>query len=104
MKHTKWTYFLLALLLIAPSAVKTSEKAKPATDWTLYYWFDAYGNYLYRQSLIEDEIFLTGLDESSLPPRTAQEKGWKPPAVWLNEWGEPTPITSVPDKKLYSHP
>jgi hypothetical protein len=103
MKRSKWTYFLLALviMLIAPSA---TVKTKPATDWTLYYWFDAYGNYLYRQSLIADEIFLTGLNESDLPPRTVQEKGWKPPAVTLNEWGEPTPITSVPDKKLYSHP
>jgi len=107
MKRSKLTWFLLAfaLMLVYPATVKTSIKSKPTTDWTLYYWFDADNNYLMRQSTVDDEIALTGLDESLQNPKTLQEKGWAPAAVIIiGEFEIPLPITLVPTKKLYSHP
>lgn len=108
MKHSKWTYFLLALIimLIAPSAtVKSHMKTKQAYDNTWYYWFDADNNYLWRQCTIYDEMALTGLDPSELNPKTVQEKGWRPSLVTVSESGEVTPLfAATPDKKLYSHP
>jgi hypothetical protein len=109
MKHAKWTYFLLALviMLIGPSAtVKAPIKTKPTVvDNTWYYWFDAYNNYLWRQCTIYDEMALTGLDPSESNPKTVQEKGWSPGMVTVDMWGEARPlIPSFPDKKLYSHP
>jgi hypothetical protein len=106
MKQTKLTLFLLALaiMLIAPSTVKTRPQTKPTTDFTLYYWFDADNNYLYRQCRIDEEKALTGLDESLQNPKTLWEKGYAPASVAVGEWGVPVPITSFPDKSLYSHP
>lgn len=106
MKQSNLTLFLLALaiMLVAPTTVKTRTQTKPTTDFTLYYWFDADYNYLWRQNRIDDELDLTGLDESLQNPKTLQERGFAPSSVALGEWNIPVPITPFPDKKLYSHP
>jgi hypothetical protein len=69
----------------------------------MYYWFDADGNYLYRQNTIDSEIFLTGLDEFLLAPLTLQERGYAPTMVIGTN--PPIPVLPyLPNKRLYSHP
>lgn len=76
-----------------------------AIDPTEYYWFDANTmEYLYRQSTIEDEMWLTDFNESTYSPRTLREYGYAPNSVTIDEYGYPTPSLPWPDKVLYSHP
>ena len=73
-------------------------------DPTMYYWFDAStGDYLYRQSTIDDEMWLTEFNEGTYNPKTLREYGYAPVDVWVDEYGYPTPIWN-PTKILYSHP
>ena len=106
MKQTKLTLFLLAfvIMLTALSAVTPNYRSNPMNKQINYYWFDALNNWLGRQNTVTNEIALTGLDESTSNPKTLQEKGWAPANVTLDGFGVPTPITSQPDKALYSHP
>lgn len=106
MKRTKVTLFLLAfvIMLTALSAVVPNFKSKPTTKQVSYYWFDITNTWLGRQNTVANEIFITGFDESTSNPKTLQEKGWSPGNVTLDGNGIPTPVTSIPDKSLYSHP
>jgi hypothetical protein len=106
MKKSKKYHALIALtviLLASATAVaffKNNDKKRQ--DWTMYYWFDASGNYLDRQNTIDDEMSLTGYDPSIYAPFTLREKGYSPPHVA----GYPPVPTNpfLPDKRLYSHP
>lgn len=104
MKQLKLTWFLAAftLMLIMPFTGKTHTKTKPTTDFTLYYWFYTDGTYAFRQSTVDAEMALTGLNEGIYLPRTLVENGYGPASVWLDENGIPVPFTFA-DKKLYWH-
>jgi hypothetical protein len=106
MKQTKLTLFLLAfvIMLTALSAVTPNFESKPMNKQINYYWFDPANNWLGRQNTVANEMALTGLDESTASPKTLVEKGWSPANCMLDGFGIPTPITSTPDKALYSHP
>jgi hypothetical protein len=110
MKQVKLTLFLSAFVitLTALAAVKPDFKSKPkppaAPAQVNYYWFDVTTTYLWRQNTVTAEMALTGLDESTANPKTLQEKGWAPGNCSIDQFGVPTPITSQPDKLLYSHP
>lgn len=110
MKQVKLTLFLSAFVitLTALAAVKpdfkSKSKSKPPAAQVNYYWFDVTDAWLGRQNTVAAEMFLTGLDESTSNPKTLQEKGWSPANCSVDGLGVPTPITSTPDKKLYSHP
>lgn len=106
MKHFKLTLFLLAfgIMLTALSAVTPDLKSKPPVKQINYYWFDATSTWIGRQNTVANEILLTGFDEGTHNPKTLQEKGWSPANVSLDGNGVPTPITSAPDKSLFSHP
>ena len=106
MKQSKLTLFLLAfiVMLTALSAVTPNLRSKPTIKQTNYYWFDVNNTWLGRQNTVTNEILLTGLSESTANPKTLQEKGWAPANVSIDGNGTPTPITSTPDKSLYSHP
>lgn len=106
MKKSIKTLCLLAfvLMLTTSYAVKPEFKTKPASVEIFYYWFDASDSWLYRQTTLADEMWLTGFDESMQSPKTLQEQGWEPENVIIDEGGIPIPITPVPDKLLYSHP
>lgn len=106
MKQTKLTLFLLAfvIMLTALSTVTPNYRSNPMNKQINYYWFDKNTSWLGRQNTVANEIALTGLDESTSSPKTLQEKGWSPANVSLDGNGWPTPITSTPDKALYSHP
>lgn len=105
MKKLKTSHALITLaviLLAAGIALAFQKNKKERTDWTEYYWFDPDGNYLFRQNTIDDEIDLTGYDESNFAPFTLREKGFTPSTVT----GDP-PIPNnpyLPAKKLYTHP
>lgn len=94
---------LSVILIVSATAVafiKSSDKEKQ--DWTMYYWFDADGNYLWRQNTVDDEYYYTGFNESPYAPSTLREKGYAPAGVSGNP---PVPIMPyLPNKKLYSHP
>ena len=106
MKRTKVILFLSAfvIMLTALSAVAPNFKSKPKPTQVNYYWFDVNTSYLFRQNTVANEIALTGLDESTSNPKTLQEKGWQPSNCSIDGFGVPTPISSQPDKLLYSHP
>ncbi|WP_205510739.1 hypothetical protein [Longitalea arenae] len=106
MKQAKLTLFLSAfvIMLTALAAVKPDFKPKPAAAQINYYWFDVTNAWLGRQNTVANEIFITGFDESTANPKTLQEKGWAPANCSIDQWGVPRPITSQPDKLLYSHP
>jgi len=106
MKRSIGTFSMLAfvILLITSFARTPDLKTKPVAVHVNYYWFDATNVWLDHQNTLSNEIALTGLDESTHNPKTLQEKGWAPANVTFNQWGIPVPITSVPDKSLYSHP
>ena len=106
MKQTKGTLFLLAfvIMLTALSAVKPDFESKPMNKQINYYWFDITNTWLGRQNTVTNEIALTGFDESTSNPKTLQEKGWAPANCMIDGFGVPHPITSTPDKALYSHP
>lgn len=106
MKQVKLTLFLsaFAITLTALAAVKPDFKSKPATKQINYYWFDVTDTWLGRQNTLTAEMTLTGLDESTSNPKTLHEKGWTPGNCSIDGLGVPTPLTSTPDKKLYSHP
>lgn len=97
-----WMLAALMVLVIAPSVVLTRTKSKPRVDPTMYYWYDATGNYLDHQNTIDDEMSLTGWDESLSNPKTLRERGYAPANVTPTPY-PPTPIGST-DKYLYSHP
>lgn len=105
MKQSKWTLFLvaLAIMLVTPSAVKTSVKTKPAINTTIYYWFDAQNNYTGRLCTVDEEMLFTGFDEIEMNPKTIQERGYRPSSVWVGGSGEVVPF-GYADKLLYSHP
>lgn len=90
----------LAFLVIATSAVKSSNKTKPRLDPTMYYWYDASGNYKGYQATIDDEMALTGWNEG--PSGTVRERGYAPANVTPTPY-PPTPIGSA-DKILFSQP
>jgi hypothetical protein len=104
MKRTKVILFLSAfvIMLTALSAVVPHFKSKPTQ--VNYYWFDVNTTWLGRQNTVTNEIALTGLDESTSNPKTLQEKGWQPSNCSIDGLGVPHPITSQPDRALYSHP
>jgi hypothetical protein len=106
MKRTKFTLFLSAfvIMLTALSAVAPNFKSKQIPAQISYYWFDPSHNYLFRQNTVTQEIAITGYDESTQNPKTLQEKGYSSGSVSFDQNGLPYPITSVPDKALYSHP
>jgi hypothetical protein len=110
MKQVKLTLFLSAFVitLTALAAVKPDFKSKPkppaAPAQVNYYWFDVTTTWLGRQNTVTAEIALTGLDESTTNPKTLQEKGWSPSNCSIDGLGVPTPLTSNPDKQLFSHP
>jgi hypothetical protein len=92
----------LIILCIFASFGLQSHNRKVETDMTEYYWYDAWGNYLWRQNTIDDEISLTGYDMMLNNPKTLREKGYAPPRV---SGFPPVPTSPYnPDKKLYSHP
>jgi hypothetical protein len=96
---------LTVILIVAVTAVafhKGKNEEKPKTDWTQYYWFDASGNYLWRQNTIDYEVQLTGFNEAQTPPFTLMEKGYTPSTV---SGFPPTPnLPWLPAKRLYTHP
>jgi hypothetical protein len=104
MRKRKLSIPMLAIFFcLIASVILQSHNKKAASDMTEYYWFDAYNNYLWRQSTIAEEIDLTGYDEVTLNPKTLREKGYAPASVY----GEYPPIPMapyIPDRKLYSHP
>lgn len=104
MKQTKLTLFLLAfvILLTALSAV-TPNGRKPAKQIN-YYWYDINWSWLGRQNTVANEILLTGFDESPSNPKTLQEKALSPGNVSVDQFGYPWPLSSTPDRVLYSHP
>ncbi len=106
MKQTKVSLFLLAfvIMLTALSAVTPDLKSKPVNKQINYYWFDITTTWLGRQNTVANEMALTGLDESTSNPKTLVEKGWAPDNCSLDGNGYTTPISSTPDKALYSHP
>ena len=106
MKQTRLTLFLLAtvIMLTALSAVTPNFEPKPMNKQINYYWFDITNTWLGRQNTVTNEMALTGLDESTSNPKTLVEKGWAPANCMIDGFGVPTPITSNPDKALYSHP
>lgn len=106
MKQTKLALFLLAfvIMLTALSAVTPNLKSKPTVRQINYYWFDATTTWTGRQNTTANEIALTGFNESTQSPKTLQEKGWSPANVSVDGNGNPTPLSSQPDKILYSHP
>ena len=106
MKQNTLTLFLVAfvIMLTTPFAVTPHLKTKPAPAQISYYWFEAGTNYLFRQNTLANEIALTGYNESTQNPKTLQEKGWASGNVNFDQWGNPVPIGSTPDKALYSHP
>jgi len=106
MKKTIKALCLLAfvLMLTTSFAVIPELKAKPVSVQVIYYWFDVTNAWLGRQNALNNEIALTGFDESTHNPKTLQEKGWAPENITFNQSGIPVPVTSVPDKLLYSHP
>ncbi|WP_207510328.1 hypothetical protein [Longitalea luteola] len=107
MKQAKLALFLSAFVitLTALATVKPDFKSpKPAAVQVNYYWFDVTNTWLGRQNTVAAEMSLTGLDESTANPKTLHEKGWAPGNCSIDGLGVPTPITSHPDKQLYSHP
>ncbi|OQP65046.1 hypothetical protein [Niastella populi] len=106
MKQTRLPLFLLAfvIMLTALSAVTPGFESKPVKKQINYYWFDITNTWLGRQNTVTNEMALTGLDESISNPKTLVEKGWAPANCMIDGFGVPTPITSNPDKALYSHP
>jgi hypothetical protein len=102
----KLTLFLLAfiVMLTALSAVTPNLKSKPTVKQTNYYWFDVTNTWLGRQNTVANEILLTGFNESTANPKTLQEKGWAPANITFDGSGTPVPLSSTPDKTLYSHP
>lgn len=106
MKQTKLTLFLLAfvIMLTALAAVTPNNGSKPVKKQINYYWFDINTSWLGRQNTLANEMALTGLDESTSSPKTLQEKGWAPANCSVDGSGIPHPLTSTPDKSLYSHP
>lgn len=116
MKQIKLT-LILALTFITffvPSAVKPSATPIAGTartqsanidDLTWYYWFDPYGNYLFRFCKTSDETYLTGYDPYIYNPRTLQEQGYSVSVVSFDQDGVAImPIGLYPDKMLWSHP
>jgi hypothetical protein len=105
MKRSMLTLSLLAfvIMLTTSFAVTPDFKTKPVAVQIGYYWFDANNEYLFRQNTLDDEIALTGLNESTQNPKTLQEKGWAVGNVNFDQWGTPVGI-GTPDKALYSHP
>jgi hypothetical protein len=106
MKQTKLTLFLLAfvIMLTTLSAVIPNNGAKPVKKQVNYYWFDSNSSWLGRQNTLANEMNLTGFNESTSNPKTLQEKGWAPANCSVDGFGIPHPLTSTPDKALYSHP
>jgi hypothetical protein len=106
MKRSIVTLLLLAfvIMLTTSYAVIPDLKSKPTSCIINYYWFDVTRTWLGRQNTVCDEIFLTAFDESTSSPKTLQEMGWSPANVSLNGYGVPVPLSSTPDKALYSHP
>jgi len=98
---------VVAFAITALSAQKDPGSKEPApqlkrTDWTSYYWFDADGNFLWRQNFVLDEIYFTGYDQMPNYPSTLQEKGYAPGAC---TGYPPSPFNpSSPAIRLYSHP
>ena len=111
MKLSKLRSALVALMVIvfaitALSAQKDPKQATPKqarTDWTQYHWFDDCGNYLYRQSTVEEEGLLTGLDEMPFSPQTLWERGYAP-AACTNTYPPVPFFPYFPNVRLYSHP
>ena len=103
MRKRKQGYLLpLVILCIFVSFGLQSHNKKVESDMTLYHWYDAYGNYLWRQSTIDDEMWWTGYDQMINNPKTLREKGYAPPTV---TGFPPVPMNPYfPDRKLYSHP
>ena len=94
---------LVLLCIFVSLGLQSHNTRKLNSDMTLYYWFDAWGNYLWRQNTIDDEIMLTGYDLMINNPKTLREKGYAPPTV--SPGYPPVPNSpSTPDRKLYSHP
>jgi hypothetical protein len=106
MKRSIVTLSLLAfvIMLTTSYAVTPDVKPEPASCIINYYWFDVTRTWMGRRNTVCDEIFLTGFDEGTHNPKTTQELGWSPANVSLSGNGIPTPITSAPDKVLFSHP
>lgn len=106
MKQTKLTLFVLAfvIMLTSLSAVTPNYGSNPMNKQINYYWFDINNSWLGRQNTVANEIFLTGLDESTSNPKTLQEKGWAPSNCSIDQFGWPTPLSQNADKLLYSHP
>lgn len=107
MKKSKLNWMLAAFatitfVVIATSTVNSRTKTKPRVDPTMYYWYDASFNYKGYQSTIDDEMALTGWNESPSAPATVRELGYAPANVTPTPY-PPTPIGS-PDKYLFSHP
>lgn len=112
MKRSFVTLFMLAfvIMLTTSFAVIPDVRSKPLVNSKQpfcivgYYWFDITRTWLGRRNTVCDEIFLTGLDESTSSPKTLVEMGWSLANVTLDQYGVPHPLTSSPDKALYSHP
>ena len=107
MQKSKLNWMLAAIatamvLVITTTAVKSSTKTKPRVDPTMYYWYDAQGNYLDHQNTVDDETNLTGWTQSTSSPKTLRELGYAPANVTPTPY-PPTPVGS-PDVALYSHP
>lgn len=94
---------LTVILIASATAVAFIKSNESKRDSTMYYWFDAEGNYLWRQNTLDDEIFYSGFDEFLYAPLTLQEKGYTPAGV--TGTNPPVPnMPYLPAKKLYSHP
>jgi hypothetical protein len=105
MKQTKLTLFLLAfVVMLTALAAVTPNRPKPANKQINYYWYDVNWSWLGRQNTVANEILATGFDESTSSPKTLQEKALAPGNVSVDGFGYPWPLTSSPDKVLYSHP
>jgi hypothetical protein len=104
MKRSIITLFLLAfvIMLTTSFAVTPEFKTKPVAAQIVYYWFDSHKKWLGRKNTLDNEIALTAFNESTQNPKTLQEMGWS--SVTFDQWYNPIPIGSTPDKALYSHP
>lgn len=107
MKKSRSNRAIIALTVILIASVTAvgfmKSNAKKSKDSTMYYWFDSYGDYLWRQSTLDDEILYTGFDIYPYAPFTLQEKGYAPSGVTGSN--PPVPIMPyLPNRKLYSHP
>ncbi|MBO9202409.1 MULTISPECIES: hypothetical protein [Niastella] len=102
--HVSHVLVLTGILVVSVTAVAFYERSnvQPKDDWTEYYWFDASGDYTWRQNTIDFEIYLTGYDQSQAAPFTLMEKGYPPAAV--SGWPPQPHNPYLPAKKLYIHP